>query len=329
MTKKKYNHINHFLEDKSFNNWVYQKNATDINFWDVWIENNPERKDLVEKARDLITGISFKRNLVSKEKVSLEWNKLQATIKEKQIKPKRKVIFLKQITAAASVLLLIIASFYFLNRNPLITHKTNFGETLKIKLLDGSDVNLNSNSSISYYTNDSRKVWLSGEAFFQVDKKENTNAKFFVLTDDLSVEVYGTTFNVNTKKEKTAVFLEEGNIWLSLKNGETKKMKPGNFLSYSSKKNKVLEDTNIYNSTLKTSWKDGTLLFENLSLAKAMGKIEESYGYTIIFKDSKSKNTLITGAVPLTNLNICIKAIEKSTGVTITKKNNTLIISKK
>ena len=60
-----------------------------------------------------------------------------------------------------------------------------------------------------------------------------------------------------------------------------------------------------------------------------MGKIEESYGYTIIFKDSKSKNTLITGAVPLTNLNICIKAIEKSTGVTITKKNNTLIISKK
>ena len=86
MTKKKYNHINHFLEDKSFNNWVYQKNATDINFWDVWIENNPERKDLVEKARDLITGISFKRNLVSKEKVSLEWNKLQATIKEKQIK---------------------------------------------------------------------------------------------------------------------------------------------------------------------------------------------------------------------------------------------------
>jgi ferric-dicitrate binding protein FerR (iron transport regulator) len=100
-------------------------------------------------------------------------------------------------------------------------------------------------------------------------------------------------------------------------------------LSYSSKENKVLEDKNIYNSTLKTSWKDGTLLFENLSLAKAMGKIEDAYGYAIVFKDSKSKNTLITGAVPLTNINICIKAIEKSTGVTITKKDNTLTISKK
>ena len=41
------------------------------------------------------------------------------------------------------------------------------------------------------------------------------------------------------------------------------------------------------------------------------------------------KNTLITGTVPTTNLNICLKAIEKSANVIITKENTKLVVSKK
>ena len=329
MIKREYTNINDFLEDDSFKNWVHQENGTDISFWEFWIENNPEKLALVNKAKDLVLGVSFQKNFVSEEKVALEWNKLASKIKERKAKPKRKVRFLKQFGAAASILLLVSVGFYFINKNTKITHKTNYGEILNIKLQDGSDVTLNSNSSLSYYKNESRKVWLSGEAFFQVDKKKATNAKFWVLTNDLEVEVYGTSFNVNTKKQKTDVFLEEGNIWLKLKNGSDKKMIPGNYISYSADKNKILEEKNIFNSTIKTSWKDGSLLFDNLSLEKAMEKIEESYGYSIVFKDEVSKNTLITGAVPITNIDICLKAIEKSVDVIITKKDNSLVISKK
>ena len=329
MTKKQYNTINDFLDDKSFENWALQSNGTDINFWEFWIVNNPDKEELVNKARDLVLGISFKKDFVSKEKVTLEWNKLEEKVQRKKNKPKRKVHFLKQFSVAASFLLLISIGFYLAHSNTKITHNTNYGEILNIKLQDGSDVTLNSNSSLSYYKNESRKVWLSGEAFFQVDKKVVTNAKFWVLTDDLSVEVYGTSFNVNTKKKKTDVFLEEGSIWLKLKNGADKKMIPGNYISYSAKKNEILEDKNIFNPIIKTSWKDGSLLFENLSLEKAMEKIEESYGFTIVFKDVKSKDILITGAVPITNIDICIKAIEKSVDVTIIKKENSLIISEK
>ena len=332
MIKKQYNTINDFLEDVSFKNWALQNNGTDINFWEFWIANNPEKNELVNKAKDLVLGVSFNKDLVSKEKVAFEWKKLEAKIQKKTKAPKApkvKVIFLRKFSAAASILLLFSLGFYFLNNNSKITHKTNFGEILNIKLQDGSDVTLNSNSSLSYYKNESRRVWLSGEAFFQVDKKVVTQAKFWVITKDLSVEVYGTSFNVSTKKEKTAVFLEEGNIWLKLKNGADKKMIPGNYISYSAEENKILEDKNIFNPIIKTSWKDGSLLFENLSLEKAMEKIEESYGYSIVFKDDNSKDILLTGAVPITNIDICIKAIEKSAGVLIIKKENRLIISKK
>ena len=106
-------------------------------------------------------------------------------------------------------------------------------------------------------------------------------------------------------------------------------MIPGNFITYSSEKKEILEDKNIFNATIKTSWKDGSLLFENLSLNKAMEKIKESYGFSIIFKDEETKRINITGAVPTTNIDICIKAIEMSVDVVIEKKDNKLIISKK
>ena len=329
MIKKEYNTINDFLDDTSFKNWVLQNNGTDVGFWNFWIANNPHKKELVDTAKDLVLGVSFNKKDVDKEKIALEWKKLETKIEAKNPILKKKRNYFKAFSAAASILLLISISFYFVYNNSKITHNTNYGEILNLKLQDGSHVTLNSNSSLYYYKNKSRKVWLTGEAFFQVDKKTATNAKFRVLTDDLSVEVYGTSFNVNTKKKKTDVFLEEGNIWLKLSNGTDKKMIPGNYISYSSDKNKILEDKNILNATIKTSWKNGSLLFENLSLEKAMEKIEESYGYSIIFKDDLTKNTLITGAVPITNIDICIKAIEKSANVTILKKDNNLIISTK
>jgi ferric-dicitrate binding protein FerR (iron transport regulator) len=329
MIKKKYNNIIDFLDDASFKNWVEQKNASDINFWEFWIANNPNKKELIEKAKDLVLGISFNQEIVGQEKITSEWKKLESKISTKNNTTKKLVRNFRPISIAASILLLISIGFYFTTTASKVKHKTNYGEILNIKLQDGSNVTLNSNSSLSYYKNESRKVWLTGEAFFQVDKKVTTNAKFWVLTEDLSVEVYGTSFNVNNKNKKTDVFLEEGNIWLKLKNGGDKKMVPGNYISYSSEKRKVLEDKNIFNPTIKTSWKDGSLLFENLTLESAMKKIEETYGYSIVFKDNQSKKVLITGAVPNTNIDICIKAIEKSVNVNITKKENQLIISKK
>lgn len=329
MKNNEYTAIPDFLEDDSFKNWVHQNNATDINFWEGWIYMNPDKKNLIEKSKDLVLGVSFKKEFVTKEKVALEWTKLESKIQTQKTTPKKKVRYLQSWTVAASIALLISIGFYFFAGNSKITHTTHFGEILKIKLQDGSDVTLNSNSSLSYYKNESRKIWLSGEAFFKVHKKVSTNAKFWVVTEDLSVEVYGTSFNVNSKKKKTSVFLEEGNIWLKLKNGGDKKMIPGNYISYSASQRAILEDTNIYNPIEKTSWKDGSLLFENISLYKVMERIEETYGFEIDFRDSASKNMLITGAVPNTNIDICIQAIEKSAGVTIIKEKNTLIIHKK
>ncbi len=106
-------------------------------------------------------------------------------------------------------------------------------------------------------------------------------------------------------------------------------MFPGNFVSFSAKQNKILEDTQKQLAKEKTSWKNGTLTFNNSTLVQALKKVTETYGYAVVFKDKKIKNTLITGTVPTTNLNICLKAIEKSANVIITKENTKLVVYKK
>ncbi len=332
MAKKNYNTIEDFLTDESFNNWVKSNRLTDIDFWNEWIAYNPHKIELVNEAKDIILGVKFKHIEPSKEKVNTEWTSLEYKIKANNLKKikKKSNNYTKLVGIAASILLLFSLGVYTLTGNPVKTsYKTAYGEVLNLKLMDGSVVTLNSNSSIYFYENNLRKIWLTGEAYFEVDKKESTNAKFLVVTDDLNIEVYGTSFNVDTKHQKTSVFLEEGNVWLELKNGTTKKMIPGNFISYSSKEDLIIEQKEKVKATFKTSWKDGSIIFENLPLSEAIQKIEDTYGLTAIFKDEISKTKLITGGVPITNLNICLRAIEKSVNVKITKLKNQLIIQKK
>ncbi len=229
--------------------------------------------------------------------------------------------------AAAIVVLIAVSVLFNLFLPPKeIVHRTAFGERLNFTLPDGTEVDLNAHSTLKYFSNDPRTVKLEGEAFFRVKKKPESGAKFLVITDDLTVEVLGTVFNVNSRDEVTQVVLEEGKVVLKLNNGIQKEMKPGNLVSFSSKMNKVVEEKQTVRVELHTSWKDGTLIFDNLPLRKAMQKIEETYGLKVVFQNEESGNKTINGGVPMENLDICIKTIEKSAGVIIEKVDNQLVI---
>jgi ferric-dicitrate binding protein FerR (iron transport regulator) len=120
-----------------------------------------------------------------------------------------------------------------------IQYATNRGEQQKITLPDGSVVFLNERSTLAYTDNWSkgadREVQLQGEAYFQVEEKvySGQKVKFMVVTRDVTVEVVGTEFNVNDRKQGTRVFLNEGRVRLSLKNlGEIINMVPGDLVQY-------------------------------------------------------------------------------------------------
>src|SRR5690606_17179371 len=104
------------------------------------------------------------------------------------------------------------------------TLRTQNGESFQLKLPDGSEVWLNSGTTITYPTNFdkrySRVVKLHGEAYFDV--AHNQAKPFQVNTVGQIVEVLGTEFNVNTysvgsgfgstSKGKVVTTLVEGSV---------------------------------------------------------------------------------------------------------------------
>jgi ferric-dicitrate binding protein FerR (iron transport regulator) len=79
------------------------------------------------------------------------------------------------------------------------TIKVAYGSKSTIELPDSSVVVLNSGSTLSYpdkFETASRTVMLTGEAFFEV--KKNSKRPFYVKTQDVTIRVLGTKFNVKS-----------------------------------------------------------------------------------------------------------------------------------
>ena len=331
MQENKQHLLENLLNDTSFNNWVFKKNRNDSAFWNNWISNNVEYIDTIYAARDIIIGIRFNKveidegfvnnkleNVLNKINTNPKANKLDSFNSNKR----NKILYTSSILAC---LVLIFFAFNYFSFSSEVIHKTGFGEIIELKLPDGTTVVLNGNSELQYEKENPRNVILNGEAYFKVKSKPSTKAKFWVTTQDLKVEVFGTHFNVNTRNKKTNVLLDEGAISLILDNGKLAKMKPGEIVTYSKENDAITH--NKLNSTIKyTHWIDGTYIFNNVSLDEVMKYIENAYGIPSEFKNLKTKNIIITGGIPNENLKICIDAIEKASGITIKNQNNKLLI---
>ena len=76
------------------------------------------------------------------------------------------------------------------------------GERYHVTLVDGSEVELNENSTLTFnhsMVSKNRIVTLIGEAFFDI--AHNPGRPFIVQSSDLQIEVLGTEFNVSNYKE--------------------------------------------------------------------------------------------------------------------------------
>lgn len=333
MNKNNQSLLERLLNDSSFKNWVNQSNQNDIEFWDTWIANHPEDVTTVYNAKSILLGIRFKKTTVSDGKINMEFDSVLQQIESK----KRKKVFsigkmvspkIKKYAAVAAIgLLLVVFGKETLNYSSNVTHKTGYGEIIDLKLPDGTSVVLNGNSEIRYNKENSRDIKLRGEAYFKVKPIPSTQAKFWVSTEDLKVEVYGTQFHVNTREAKTDVLLDEGAIQLVLENGTTKKMIPGEIVSFSKEKNTVSHQK-VTPELTYSLWREGTYVFNNISLEEVMKNIEQSYGVEVEFIDEELKQLKLTGGIPNQNLKICLSAIEKSTGTRIVTKGKKIILFK-
>ncbi len=178
-----------------------------------------------------------------------------------------------------------------------------YGKHSDIILADGTHIWLNSGSQLSYparFKTDSREVYLSGEAFFEV--KSNPDKPFYVITRDIKIRVTGTCFNVSSYDEDktTQTVLVKGGItaWKNKLFAKSMVLFPGERLTYT-KSNETLSRDKV-DVKLYDSWVNGYLIFENVAITDIYRKLERYYNQPVATDEGDEKITF-SGKLDLKN----------------------------
>jgi transmembrane sensor len=324
-----------FALDAFFCSWVLEPTTENEAFWLEWLHNNPGKSRDIEVARQLVLLASSDVGLPpSPETVDRIWKGIEDGRQSEIFVPQNRRLWLK---IAASVALLVIAfTGYLYKRDQTHTYRTAFGESRRLLMPDGSQVTLNANSTLripgQWGQSSEREVWLEGEAFFHVNKirKAGQATKFVVHTHDLNVEVKGTQFNVNTRKNQTQVVLSEGLVHLYLngnKSGKKIRMNPGDLVDFSAH-NQKLSIQHLSDATAAFSWKNNRWTLNDTSLEEISILIQETYGITVIIANDSLRQQKVTGIVPTDNIDDLLGSLESILPITITRKENKITIEK-
>ena len=242
--------------------------------------------DDVQPVLELVDRLAIQKGI----DVEKNWHQLHARIHHRKQKSQL-LIWIRNIAAILLLPLLGLSAYLYYQTNTLkskpaglLETTTAYGVRTKITLSDGSEVWLNSGSTLSYpehFTEDKRQVTLSGEAFFKV--KSDKDHRFDVQTSDgITVSAYGTEFNVQAYAEEPEIkaTLAEGHIQIDQINHSTsQELIPGEQAVYSRHTQQM--QVRKANLLVETAWKDGKLVFRRTPMEEIAKQLSRHFNVNI------------------------------------------------
>ncbi|CAM2994106.1 FecR family protein [Flavobacterium succinicans] len=344
-----YTEIDDFLMDESFKLWVH--NNQDNKNWEEWTLENPKRAKLVEESRLWILALKTNEQKLTREELQSAllstWDKIE--IKEKQKKGKRtfNIQHIKWTQLAASLLLFVFIGYSFYNlhlkntaskidnvltkniHDGIIVQINNSNKPQIITLSDKSSVLLQPNSKLSYpihFTGNERKVYLSGEGFFEISK--NPKKPFLVFANEIVTKVVGTSFRISAfeNQPNIEVLVRTGKVKVKSQKNSTIKneeitLLPNEAVRFTKKDatfNKVtniIKDKSLFQSS--TNIEQLSFEFNDIPVSQIFNTIEQAYQVKIVYPKQKLKDCFLTTSLsdePLQEkLKIICNALGKNT----------------
>ncbi len=281
---------------------------------------------------DVKSGKEFKSDLVPEISSDTVYGRIKTAINNYD-SSKVQLIF----KIAASILLpLLIANislwYYFSSStNSLVWNEIHIpkGETAQFIFQDGSKVNLNSDSKLSYPSNfngDMREVILDGDGYFEVSK--NPENPFIVKVGKLGVKVYGTAFRVNgySTSSKIITRLDEGKVSILLPNNTEQQLVPGDEASFDCSTADII----VKKSTIsgKPSWHSNELVFDDINLVEVVQILERSYNVQFLIKENTIKQYNYYLKFNKATIDDVLDALQLVTPIKVTKEGDIYVITK-
>lgn len=266
--------------------------------------------------------------------------------------------------AALGGVLVLLASFYFwffdnqhrpvsIAESPLNEIITNGGSRSTVHLPDGSVVILNTGSKLSYnkeFGIESREIYLSGEAFFDIARNEKI--PLTVHAGNVEIKVKGTVFNVKAYVEDSIVeaSLIQGAIEVFSKDDRERKilLRPnekiviGRSATISSGDSakvrslmkedvfmlKKLEENPVDSGINEIAWIKNRLSFFREPFSSLAIKMESWYNVSIRFEDEDLKNVTFTGSFEKEDIIEALEALRQTTSFGYRIDNRKIVIRK-
>lgn len=184
-------------------------------------------------------------------------------------------------------------------------------------LPDGTKVWLNAESSLRYdvpFIQKNRKIYLKGEAFFNVT--ENKKSPFIINAANTFIEVTGTRFNVKAYPEEdiVSVALLEGSVKFQAENNKKESseinMKTGDF--YTVKKGTRNLQKVLVNIDKQIAWHNNILVLDETPLEEVAILLERWYGVKVIIKNEELKKYKFSTTFENEPLNRVLELLELS-----------------
>ena len=228
-----------------------------------------------------------------------------------------------------------------------IVYSTPIGDQNSINLVDGSRINMNTNSSVRVgYNSEFRDIYLEhGEVHFEV--AHNPQRPFVVHVGNGSVTAKGTAFTVQYYDSLVDVTVTDGIV--EVNTAATKEIVEGSTPQSSTKTGTTTKTSISAGQTVKfdevirfvgtvapgemdrkLAWQRGMLIFDGNHLEDVIIEIARYTDTKIVINDQAIRKVQVGGYFRTGEINAMLGAFESSFGIAVTRVDENLIyLSKK
>ena len=295
--------------------------------------SNTENRELFEELAETVWKESI--SLSASTQAEHETYKKEAHRLLERIEHKKRTWFRRISRIAISTVAgvcLVLGSIYYINQRneqqiSYLEASTSYGECKQVLLPDGTQITLNSCSSVRYphkFTGEERKVELEGEGYFKVYRNEEQ--PFIIKTHRLNIRVLGTCFNVKsyTSDEVVSVEVESGKVQVDLPDAMVRLQAKEqiSFNTVSEEFSKRQEERPI------AIWQKGGLRFNSTPVRDVAKELERMYNCRISFTEGQEFKNLISGEHDNKSLEAVLQSIEYTSGIRFKKDGNQIQLYK-
>ena len=312
--------VEDFTRDRRFRQWVIQRDPQSEAFWVAWLANHPESAGKVQLARAFLYALEEKNTALPPQELA----DMASDISQPYATPVRSLWSVPALRIAAAIVMISGLGYFMWSRQSdsaavaalsrispaLTTNYREIGNTgqevRQLTLPDSSTVTLYATAKLRYpkqFAPNRREVYLTGKAFFDITK--NPKSPFWVHTDQLSTQVFGTSFLVIAEQKNAKVEVRSGRVSVYTRNdidlaqrlqqNESRGvvLTANQQAAFVEKEDRLVKSV-VSEPVVLQPIKNRDYEFDETPIGKVFNQLEQTYGLPVMYDPATVEHCFIT-----------------------------------